>query len=378
MRALEKSPGDRFQNADAFIAALDNALKAGDELSGGTATFAPLPPAVAVVSAAEAEEMDAIEAEERRRRRLFMILAALAILLGVLIALALTRDTSAQVPDVTGRMLERAETRLEGEGFKIGAVREVESANRPETVTEQDPIPGRVDEECSLLTFFCSKPEVMLTVSKGPGAAKVPSTAGEPLAKATAALEGAGFKVQVDRVNSAKVAEGLVVHSNPSGGTSATRGSTVLLTVSSGPKLAKVPVLVGFQAAMAEQQIRAAGFQPSVSEVSDSAPEGQVIRQTPTAGSKIEPGSTVSIVVSEGEESAKVPNVIGKLRPDAVTALREAGLDPTVSEQETEVPSKVGKVTDQFPPPSSEVEPGTSVTIVVGKAPPGEAIEAEE
>jgi serine/threonine-protein kinase len=378
MRALEKSPGDRFQSADAFIAALDNALKAGDELSGGTAAFAPLPPAVAVVSDAEAEEMDAIEAEERRRRRIFMILAALAILLGVLIALALTRDTTAQVPDVTGRSLERAEERLEREGFKIGAVREVQSANRPETVTEQDPIPGRVDEECSLLNVFCSKPEVMLTVSKGPGAAKVPSTAGDPQAKATAALEEAGFEVQVDRVNSAKVAEGLVVHSNPSGGTSATRGSTVLLTVSAGPKLAKVPVLVGFQAAMAEQQIRAAGLQPSVSEVSDKAPEGQVIRQTPTAGSKIEPGSTVSIVVSEGEEKAKVPNVIGKLRPDAVTALREAGLDPTVSEQETEVPSKVGKVTDQFPPPASEVEPGASVTIVVGKAPPGEAIEAEE
>ena len=161
-----------------------------------------------------------------------------------------------------------------------------------------------------------------------------------------------------------------MVHSNPSGGTSATRGSTVLLTVSSGPKLAKVPVLVGFQAAMAEQQIRAAGFQPSVSEVPDSAPEGQVIRQTPSAGSQIEPGSTVSIVVSEGEETATVPNVIGKLRPDAVTALREAGLDPTVSEQETEVPSKVGKVTDQFPPPGSEVEPGAAVTIVVGKAPP--------
>jgi beta-lactam-binding protein with PASTA domain len=42
------------------------------------------------------------------------------------------------------------------------------------------------------------------------------------------------------------------------------------------------------------------------------------------------------------------------------------------------VPSKVGKVTDQFPPPGSEVEPGAAVTIVVGKAPPGEAIEAEE
>src|SRR5689334_18524718 len=46
MRALEKSPGDRFQDAGAFIAALDGALTAGDELRGGTASFAPLPPVV--------------------------------------------------------------------------------------------------------------------------------------------------------------------------------------------------------------------------------------------------------------------------------------------------------------------------------------------
>src|SRR3954471_24905202 len=69
MRALEKSPGERFQNADAFIAALDQALKAGDELKGGTAAFAPLPPTVAIVPDADAVEMDEIEEEERRRRR---------------------------------------------------------------------------------------------------------------------------------------------------------------------------------------------------------------------------------------------------------------------------------------------------------------------
>jgi eukaryotic-like serine/threonine-protein kinase len=373
MRALEKSPGDRFQNADAFIAALDNALKAGDELRGGTAAFAPLPPAVMGPSEAEAAEMDEIEEEERRRRRRLWILAGLAILIGILIALALTRDTTAEVPKVTGRTLERAETRLEGEGFKIGETKEVESEAEPETVLEQDPIPGSVDEDCKLVSFFCSKPEVVLTVSTGPGAVQVPSTAGRPLARATAALEEAGFAVQVDRVNSTEVEDGLVIHSEPSGGTSLTRGSTVVLTVSAGPRLGKVPVLVGYPVATAEQQIRAAGFEPNVTETPDSAPEGQVIRQTPSAGSRIEPGSSVTIVVSEGEETAAVPNVIGQLRPDAVTALREAGLDPTVSEQETDVPSKVGKVTDQFPPPGSEVEPGASVTIVVGKAPPAAA-----
>jgi beta-lactam-binding protein with PASTA domain len=69
--------------------------------------------------------------------------------------------------------------------------------------------------------------------------------------------------------------------------------------------------------------------------------------------------------------------VIGKLRPDAVSALREAGLKPTVSEQETNVPSKVGRVTDQFPPPGAEVEPGASITVVVGKAAPA-PVEEEE
>ena len=268
MRALEKSPGDRFQSADAFILALDNALRAGDELRGGTAAFAPLPPVI--VDDAAAAEMDEIEEEERKRRRRLLILAAVAILIGVLIALALTRETTAEVPKVTGRSLERAETRLEGEGFKIGAVREVESENEPETVTEQDPIPGEVDEDCKLFTFFCSKPEVVLTVSTGPGTGKVPSTAGQPLAKASSALEDAGFDVQVDRVNSDKVEDGLVMHSEPSGGSPLTRGSTVVLTVSSGPRLGKVPVLVGYPAATAEQQIRAAGFEPSVTEVPGS------------------------------------------------------------------------------------------------------------
>ena len=47
MRALEKDPGERFQSADAFIAALDAALKDRRRRRRGTAAFAPLPPVVA-------------------------------------------------------------------------------------------------------------------------------------------------------------------------------------------------------------------------------------------------------------------------------------------------------------------------------------------
>ena len=76
----------------------------------------------------------------------------------------------------------------------------------------------------------------------------------------------------------------------------------------------------------------------------------------------------MAIVVSAGKQQAKVPNVIGKLRSEAVQAMRAAGLTPTVEEEETEVPGKVGRAIDQFPPPGSEVEPGAAVTIVVGKS----------
>jgi serine/threonine-protein kinase len=151
----------------------------------------------------------------------------------------------------------------------------------------------------------------------------------------------------------------------------------VILTVSAGPQLAKVPALVGFQRAVAVQQIRAAGFVPDVAEEEDPVAKGQVIRQDPSAGSRIERGATVTIVVSEGEEKPTVPNVIGDLRRQAVEEVRAAGLEPSVSEQETDVPSKVGRATDQFPPPGAEVEPGSTVTIVVGKAPPVEP-EVEE
>ena len=110
-------------------------------------------------------------------------------------------------------------------------------------------------------------------------------------------------------------------------------------------------------------------LEASISEEESSEPKGRVIQQSPDAGSQVEPGSTVAIVVSSGEEEerTRVPNVIGKLRREAVDAIRAAGLQPSVEEEETGVPGQVGRVTDQFPPPGTEAEPGETVTITVGK-----------
>jgi len=379
MRALEKEPGQRFQSADAFIAAIDAALKDPGGGVENTAAFAPLPPIVAVPEEPVAEGVD----PERNRNRWLWALVALAVLIGLLVGFALTRDTTTEVPNVTGNQLNVAIALLQQDGFSVGDVKRVEREAPSNEVLEQDPAAAppadQASEDCSFLTFFCSKPKVTLTVSSGPGSAKVPSTAGLSAATAEEKIEEAGFKAKSESVHSKDIEEGLVLKSEPSGGETATKGSTVTLKVSSGPKLAKVPVVVGSQRSLAVQQIRGRGFTPSVEEVESKQPEGQVIRQAPSAGSQLPPGSTVSITVSKGEEKATAPNVIGKERPEAVEAVRAAGLKPVVQEQETEVPSQVGRVTDQFPPPSSELKPGSTVTLVVGKAAVGAAeTEAEE
>jgi beta-lactam-binding protein with PASTA domain len=375
MRALEKDPGQRFQSAEAFIAALDAALREPGGRGGGTAAFAPLPPPVAAPEDAAAAEADAEEEARRKRRRRIWALVGAAVLIGLLLGFALTRDTTTGVPKVTGNPLNVAIELLKQNGFTVGDVNRVQREVAADTVLEQDPAASPPASEASLdcapLGFFCSKPKVTLTVSAGPGSAKVPGSAGLPQEEAVAKLEEAGFETQVEKVNSESVEAGLVVHTEPSGGTRAKRGSTVVLVVSKGRKLAKVPVLVGTQRGVAVQQIRGRGLSPSVEEEESGKPAGEVIRQSPSAGTELARGSTVAIVVSGGEAMARVPNVIGTERREAVEALREAGLDPSVREEATEVPSQVGRVTDQFPPPGSEVEQGTGVTVVVGKSAPG-------
>jgi serine/threonine-protein kinase len=367
MRALEKEPGRRFQSAQAFIAALDAAIANPASPGEGTVAFAPPPPVVA--PAGEAKEA---EDEDKRRHRLWLILIAAAILLGLLTGFTLTRDTTTGVPNVTGEQLDVAIRLLEQNGFKVGEVSRVQRDAARNTVFEQEPVaspPGKqASLDCAFLNFFCSKPKVNLTVSAGPGKAGIPGTAGMAEEDAVATLEDAGFDAQVKRVASEEVEAGIVIYSEPSGGTVATRGSAVTLIVSKGPKPATVPVLVGTQRGVAVQQIRARGLVPEVSERENRAPMGEVIQQSPSAGTTLSRGETVSIVVSKGQRNVAVPDLVGKERPEAVQALRDAGLTPNVEEEETDSVEELGTVITQFPPAGSEVEPGASVTLVVGVA----------
>jgi eukaryotic-like serine/threonine-protein kinase len=380
MRALEKDPGQRFQSADAFIAALDQAMREPGNAGRGTTSFAALPPVVAVP---EDEEEDP-DAKKKRRRTWWIVAALVAIIIGALIGIFASRgNPSTPVPSVEGRSLQRAEEILEQRGFTVNQPpKQVNRMVEAGTVLEQDPSPSppgsEAEESCSFLTLFCSKPSVTLTISIGPGEGTVPRVNGLPRAEAEKKLEAAEFEVATENINSKDVEEGSVVKTEPSAGAVATHGSTVTIFISTGPKLVKVPVLVDKQRRLAVQEIRARGLVPEVGEEESGSAVGQVLRQTPSAGKELEPGSTVQIVVSSGRETKKMPGVVGLERKTAVEEVRAAGLTPLVEEEETRNEAKIGLVTRQAPHGGSELAPGTEVTLIVGKRAAKEVQPVEE
>jgi beta-lactam-binding protein with PASTA domain/predicted Ser/Thr protein kinase len=348
MRALRKEPSERFQDADAFVAALESAMAGGY-----------------FETVADAEDpVEALEEEDRRNwRRIALIalivLALLALAIGAW--LLLTPDKT-RVPDVVGKRSGTAAQILQNRGFEVDVV-PIQSDTVPEDrVAGQRPDPGTEAEEGSLVT---------ITVSSGPGEATVPLVQGLPADEAADRLREAGFKSEQRREFSDSVRSGRVIETTPPEGTSVRRGSTVTLVVSRGKEKVAVPDVEGRSREEAERLLRDADLQPAVTEREDAdADPGTVLEQDPAAGTRVAKGRTVDLVVAKAPADVPVPGVIDETEEDAVETLEDAGFEVDVEETPVETPDEDGIVLDQDPDPETPRPRGSEVTITVGRFEP--------
>jgi serine/threonine-protein kinase len=129
----------------------------------------------------------------------------------------------------------------------------------------------------------------------------------------------------------------------------------------------EVPEVEGLARNRAVRDLREAGFRVAIQEEASSeiAPN-VVIRQDPQGGVKRREGSTVTIVVSVGEQAVPVPDVVGQ---DFITASQEleaAGF--VVSQEQSEDPSEQfteGQVWRQSPAAGTEARAGSVVIISI-------------
>jgi serine/threonine-protein kinase len=210
--------------------------------------------------------------------------------------------------------------------------------------------------------------KVTIVVSEGPGTSLVPTVEGLTVAQARKRLTAAGFTVATRSQPSTTIAAGRVSGTEPSAGLEAGRGTRVTLLVSSGPASVRAPNVVGQSRAAAEAALENAGLGVgTVTERTTAAqPPGQVVAQTPAAGSAVHAGEKVALVVAQAPSTVTVPRVVGKNEALASAALGAAGLTPHVESVATPDAGKVGIVIAQRPSAGRQVHKGSRVSIAVG------------
>jgi serine/threonine-protein kinase len=207
-----------------------------------------------------------------------------------------------------------------------------------------------------------------LVLTGGPAKVTVPSVAGLSESAASTKLRRAGLRPLSTSASSANVPSGQVISQTPAGGRKVAKGTRVSFSVSSGPGSAALPKVEGLSGAHAVARLRAAGFKPTTkTQPSATASQGIVIGTEPPAGTELQLGSAVSVLVSSGPLQVRVPNVVGQSRTAAEAALTNAGLEVgTVSTQASSA-QPAGNVLSQSPRGGLSVRAGSKVNLSVAQ-----------
>ncbi|MDG9691722.1 Stk1 family PASTA domain-containing Ser/Thr kinase [Streptomyces mutabilis] len=134
----------------------------------------------------------------------------------------------------------------------------------------------------------------------------------------------------------------------------------------------KVPALLSKTEAQARDRLEEAGL--DVGKVqhaySDTVERGKVISTDPSVGTRIRKNDSVSLTVSDGPDTVKLPDVEGYRLDRARTVLKDEGLEPGMVTRafSEEVPK--GFVISTKPKTGTTVRAGSAVALVVSKGSP--------
>lgn len=205
------------------------------------------------------------------------------------------------LPDFSGKTATEVLETVRGWGLRLEFA-EGSDLTRPEdTVLEQTPEPGSQVKPGRKLA---------LTINKHKRGT-VPTLSGRSLEDARKALQEAGYALgSVVRIN-APALEGTVLTSRPAAGSALAAGKPVGLLVSAGPGSPRpetvLPDLVGLSQDDAKYLLDVAELKANFRSVVSGAPQGQVVRQEPAAGTLLPRGAGVNVYVSSQPE-ATVPD----------------------------------------------------------------------
>jgi len=380
MRLLAKAPADRYASASEVASVLREARERPSTVyaaRGSNPTDAPTttipivaPPPRRSSSPDRPQraptngESHAIETDDVPPRRgwlwpAFALLLLTAAFGGYIVAsgvgIPFLHARTVTLGDYVGQSSMQAQQSLAILGI-TPKITQIESATiPPDRVVRQTPDGGSTISTNDPVELFVSAGLPMVTIPDVRTFSKVDAQRLFTQAKLRTKIVQQFSDSPQDSVVDVKPAPGMQVHED----------SVVTLVVSQGKSPVAVPNVVSMTLDAATAALERLGLKLQVGDrqATDNIPENTIAAQDPKDGTKVPPGSAVTVVVSSGAGATGVPDVTGKSTHDAISALQAAGFDPVFSY--TVQSGAPGTVLRQVPPAGTALKHGSGVTIMV-------------
>ncbi|MFD4551610.1 Stk1 family PASTA domain-containing Ser/Thr kinase [Streptomyces sp. NPDC058466] len=167
-----------------------------------------------------------------------------------------------------------------------------------------------------------------------------------------------------------KEPKGNICSQDPAAGTTVKKGDTINVVVSTGAPKVAVPNVLDKTADEATQILEADKYQFKVKtkyQESTGTPN-IVLEQDPGLGDEVQKGSVINLTVSKKKKQSVVPDVTGKSCDQATQQMTQNNLVGECTDVETNDPNLVGKVIQTVPAANAQADPGSKVSIQIGKA----------
>ncbi|MFU0569019.1 protein kinase domain-containing protein [Gardnerella vaginalis] len=193
-------------------------------------------------------------------------------------------------------------------------------------------------------------------------------------------LKIAGIPYKVSKDYSDDVPEGKVVSTNPDVVGSHIQkhnNSTLNVVISRGIRKATIPDDITdpktYNGKNPLKTLRKAGFTNIVHDKSGDTysidiPSGSLIDINPKPGTRMNHNEEVSVLLSKGPKPVQMPDIVGKTKSEADSALTDAKLDVKYEEENSDTVAK-GKIIRASVEAGSDLHWGDSVNVVVSKGP---------
>jgi serine/threonine-protein kinase len=186
--------------------------------------------------------------------------------------------------------------------------------------------------------------------------------------QATTLITSQGFTTTTDETYSIDIPLGMVVDTDPAGGTQAPRGSEITVLISLGPKMIPTPVFTGLTQTQASDLAKKTGFVVGkpILKFSGDVPKDTVMLARGNDGNDLTEtypeGGTVVFVVSAGP----LPDVTNAPQSDGFATLEAAGLKPVAASEEFSDTIAKGNIV-RVDVPAEGLSPGDSINVVISK-----------